>query len=479
MKDLARRALDLMETRRASYGEIRLVRRETEDIAVKKGRLEALSQSESRGFGVRVVVSGAWGFAASSVLTAEEVDRVVDLAVRIARASARVKARDVILGPPVRSQGEYRTPVEVDPFQVPLEDKVDLLLRADGEMRQVRGLETSTASMAFVRESKVFASTEGALVEQVLIESGAGLQATATAEGEVQQRSFPQAFGVQQLKAGWEVVRDMGLVENAGRTAEEAVALLQADDCPETTTTVILDSSQVALQLHESCGHAIELDRALGQEAGFVGTSFLKPEMRGSFRYGSELVSITMDSTYPGGLGTYGWDDEGVPAQQTPIVRDGIFHGWLMDREHAARVGLESNGASRSDSWSHIPMVRMTNVNLEPGEWELENLIADTDEGLYLVTNKSWSIDDKRYNFQFGVELAYEIKRGKLGRMIKNATYAGLTPEFWGSCDAVCSRAHWTMWGIPNCGKGEPMQVAHVGHGTAPARFRGVKVGIA
>jgi TldD protein len=234
----------------------------------------------------------------------------------------------------------------------------------------------------------------------------------------------------------------------------------------------------LALQVHESCGHPIELDRVFGTEASYAGTSFLTTEKMGNFRYGSEIVNITADATVPGGLGTFGYDDEGVPAQRTPIVRDGIFVGYLTSRETAAVLGQQSNGAMRADGWNRIPLIRMTNVNLEPGEWDLDDLIADTDDGIYMEMNKSWSIDDKRLNFQFGTEIAYQIKKGKLGQMYKNATYTGITPQFWAGCDAICSDKHWNVWGTPNCGKGQPSQTAHVGHGTAPARFRNVRVGV-
>jgi TldD protein len=243
-------------------------------------------------------------------------------------------------------------------------------------------------------------------------------------------------------------------------------------------TTLILGATQLALQVHESCGHPIELDRVFGTEASYAGTSFLTTDKLGHFRYGSDIVNITADATILGGLGTFGFDDEGVPAQRTPIVRNGIFVGYLTSRETATRLGLQSNGAARADGWNRIPIIRMTNINLEPGTWRFEDLIADTDDGIYMELNKSWSIDDKRLNFQFGTEIAYEIKQGKFGAMLKNATYTGLTPQFWGSCDAICNQDYWNVWGTPNCGKGQPPQTAHVGHGTAPARFRNVRVGI-
>jgi TldD protein len=234
----------------------------------------------------------------------------------------------------------------------------------------------------------------------------------------------------------------------------------------------------LALQVHESCGHPIELDRVFGAEAAYAGTSFLTPDRLGAFQYGSPVVNLTAEALRPGGLGTFGWDDEGVPAASTPVVQAGRFVGYLMSRETAGLLGRTSNGCMRAAGWNRLPLIRMTNVSLEPGDWRLDDLIADTDDGLYLETNRSWSIDDKRYNFQFGTEIGYEIKHGRLGRMLRDCTYTGVTPEFWNSCDAVCDASHWTLWGTPNCGKGQPPQIIHTGHGAAPARFRNVRVGV-
>ena len=479
MKQLAMCALNAAQLHGASYADIRIVHQETQSILVKNGRVEGLSHYHNRGFGVRAVVNGAWGFASSSTLSLDEAARIAAQAAAVAHASGLTKGGGVSLGPPEVHVARYRTAVQTDPFAVPIEDKIALLLAADKEMRRARGIAVTEGNMEFVHESKVFASTEGSYIEQELVESGAGIEATAVGENEVQTRSFPNSFGRHQGTAGYECILELELAENGQRIAEEAVSLLTAPQCPSSTTTLILDSTQVALQVHESCGHPVELDRVLGEEASFAGTSFLTRDKLGSFRYGSELINIYADATIPGALGSFGYDDEGVPAQRSPIVTDGIFVGYLTSRDTAALFGQRSNGTMRADGWNRIPLIRMTNINLAPGTWEFKDLIADTDDGIYMALNKSWSIDDKRLNFQFGTQLAYEIIRGKLGRMLKNATYAGITPEFWRSCDAICSERHWRIWGLPNCGKGEPAQAAHVAHGAAPARFRNVRVGIA
>ncbi len=479
MKDLMDRALDLASVRGAQYADIRAVNNRTETVAVKDGVVEALNFADTIGFGVRTLVNGAWGFASSRELDTAEIDRVTALAVQIASASSLARGEPVDLGPAVSSQGSYQTPIQIDPFNVSLEDKLGLLLSADAEIANVDGVRVRRGNLTFIREQKWFASSEGAFTEQTIFETGGGIQVTAVGEGEVQLRSYPTSYGRQQQTAGWEAVLEWDLPGNAQRVASEAVALLTADPCPPgITTTLILGGDQVALQVHESCGHPTELDRVFGSEAAYAGTSFLTPEKLGSFHYGSQVVNLTAESQRPLGLGTFGWDDEGVPAQSTPLVKNGLFVGYLMSRETASRLGKVSNGCMRASGWNRIPIVRMTNVSLEPGAWDLEDLIADTDDGIFMETNRSWSIDDRRYNFQFGTEIGWEIKHGQRGRLLRNPTYTGITPEFWNSCDAVCSEKYWTMWGTPNCGKGQPGQIMHTGHGAAPARFRDIQVGV-
>ncbi|TMF55294.1 MAG: TldD/PmbA family protein [Chloroflexi bacterium] len=478
MKDIADAALNAAQVKGAGYADVRISQRVQQDLVVKNGQLAAVSDDASQGFGVRVLVDGAWGFAGSARLDREEVEEVVNRAVRIARASARVQSQRVDLGPPVNSRGRYTTPIQRDPFAVPLSEKVELLLRADAAMGAVKGVTVREGSMEFIRDSKLFASTEGAFTEQDLYESGAGIEATATNPDDVQNRSYPNSFGRHQGAGGYEYIEGLELDRHAGRIAEESVALLSAAQCPSGVKTLILDASQVALQVHESCGHPTELDRVFGTEAAYAGTSFMTPEKLNKLRYGSPAVTITADAMTPTGLGTFGWDDEGVPAQRSHLVKDGLFVGYLTSRETARVLGQESNGTMRADGWNRIPLIRMTNVSLQPGSATLEEMISEVKDGVYMETNRSWSIDDRRLNFQFGTQLAYEIVDGRRGRILKNATYAGITPEFWNSCDAVAGKDEWRVWGLANCGKGQPPQVAHVAHGAAPARFRNVKVGI-
>lgn len=459
---------------------MRKVSRRTQGILVRNGALEKISEGTDEGFGIRVLADGAWGFAASNILTEEEAVKTAELAVGYAKAAARALKSPAKLEPKAGDAASWKAPVEEDPFEVPITEKVELLVKACEAARAVsESVRMVQANMNFLNERKLFMSTEGASIEQEFTESGASVTCTAVGNGDVQVRSYPGAFGGNFRQAGYEFVRAQNLVEGAGKAAEEAVALLSAEQCPSGNMTLILLPEQLALQIHESCGHPVELDRVFGTEAAYAGTSFLTVDKLGDgFRYGSEHVNLYQSGATPGGLGTYAYDDEGVPSTMTPLVEKGVFKGYLMGREWAGKLGLESNAAMRADGWSRNPIVRMTNVCLAPGNTTLEQLIASTEDGVMMNGIKSWSIDDRRVNFQFGCEIGWRIKGGRVIGIVKNPTYTGATPEFWGSCDGVAGEAEWLLWGVPNCGKGEPMQVAHVGHGCSPARFRNVKVGV-
>ena len=472
-------ALDAAQRAGATYADIRIVERESEALTVKNGALEAATSDRSEGFGVRVLVDGAWGFSASARMEADEVERVTRRATALARASGLARGEPVVMDGTPPHTGNYRTPHQEDPLAVSLDEKLRILFEADAAMARVPGLAVREGTIESGRERKTFASSHGARIEQEIVECGAGMDATAASASESQTRSYPNSSGGQMVTGGFEAVRAMDLGGHAQQIAEEAVALLDAPQCPSGEMTVIIDASQLALQVHESCGHPIELDRVLGYEASFAGTSFLTLDKLGKLQYGSEKVNIDADATAPGGLGTFGWDDEGVPAQNVPIVAAGRFVNYLTSRETAPLVRQDSMGSSRASGWDRIPLIRMTNINLRPGDaGSLDDLIADTREGIFISTNKSWSIDDRRLNFQFGTQVGWLIRDGRLTQMVRNPTYTGITPRFWGSCDAICGPSAYTLWGIPNCGKGEPIQTGHVGHGAAPARFRGVQVGV-
>jgi TldD protein len=475
MRHLCEAAVDAALGAGASYADARVVQRRAQMVATKNGQVEEISDLDSEGIGVRVLVDGAWGFASDRRATAEGARAAALRATAFAKAAPGGHRRS--LAPVEAHEAVYRTPLERDPFSVSIADKVALCLKAEGEMKHA----DVTVRSAFVRahsEHKVFVSSIGSAIEQELVETGGGIEAIATTDGLFQVRSYPSAHGGSSSQAGWEYVEGLDFVREAPRVGEEASALLRADECPAETTTVVLDSDQMMLQIHESVGHPTELDRVYGTEAAYAGTSFLKPEDLGSLRYGSELMNVTADATTPGGLGTFGYDDEGVPARREAIVDAGVLRGFLTSRETAAKIGHGAGGSMRADGWSRMPLVRMTNLHLEPGEGSLEELIAGVDDGVYLEMNKSWSIDDKRLNFQFGTQIGWEIKDGKLGRMLRDATYTGVTPLFWAGLDAVAGPEHWQLKGLTNCGKGQPGQDGHVSHGSSPARFRDVQIGV-
>jgi TldD protein len=462
----------------AGYADARMVTEESESLTVKNQEMEGIDRSHSTGVGVRVLVDGYLGFAATARTTEEDVDRTAKLAVEIARAAARLPRDPITLAETEPVVATWSTPVQSDPFTVSLEEKVALLMEASRRMQRVSGVAFGEAGLDFFRRHTFFCSSEGSLIEQTVTHTGGGIEATALGDGEMQRRSYPNSFRGHITASGWEHIPTLGLVEEAERIGAEAVELLAAPDCPGEVTTLILDSGQMELQVHESVGHPVELDRVLRMEEAYAGTSFLTPEDRGRLRYASDRVSITADATVPGGLGTFGYDDEGVPAQRVPVIADGIFQEFISSRETAAVLGGRSTGAMRADGWQNLPLIRMTNINLEPGEGTLEEIVGDTRDGIIMATNQSWSIDDKRVNFQFGCEIAWRIKDGKRTQLYRNPNYTGITTEFWQSCDAVAGREEWVLWGTPNCGKGQPGQVARVGHGTSPARFRGVQVGV-
>jgi TldD protein len=484
MKHVANWALNIAEVRGATYADVRVVAQRSRMLTTKNGKVGTVSDAESIGMNVRVIADGAWGFAATSELGRGAVEAAAAEAVSIARASARVKREDVRLAQEKFHVAEWSTPYKIDPFSISVEQNLDLLLKIDAELRSVSGITLAETNLNFHRDEQWFASSEGANIHQVKLTTGAGYAAYAFAGNEIQKRSYPNSFGGQWQNKGYELIEELQLLQNARRIAEEAVALHKADQCPEGTYQVILDSSQLGLQVHESVGHPIELDRVLGMEANFAGTSFLTLDKLRNLRYGSDLVNVVADARqeHGPGLGTFGFDDEGVGAQCTPIITNGLFTGYLSSRETAHAIHADrSGGTLRAESWNRLPMIRMTNISLLPGEkpLTLENLIASTDRGVLMQTNRSWSIDDKRYNFQFGCEIGWEIKNGKRVRMLKNPSYSGITTEFWNSMDAICSRDEWTLWGTPNCGKGQPQQVIGTGHGASPARFRNIKMGSA
>jgi TldD protein len=470
--------VDLMDAAagRCAYADARWVERSREAVSVVDGAIEAVGIEDEEGVGVRVRVGGAWGFGATQDVSRGGLEEALRRALALAEAQPRRPG--AALAPVEPARGSWRGPCLVDPFGVSLEEKLSLLLAADEAMADEPPIVRRRASCLAERTVKAFASTDGAACEQSFVECGGGITAVAVDAGELQVRSYPSAHAGDVAQAGWEHVRALDLPGNGARVADEAVALLRAPLCPAGRMTVVIDAEQVALQLHESIGHALEVDRMLGSEAAYAGTSWVAPGDVGALRYGSEALNVVADATLPGALGTYGWDDEGVTGQRFDLVEGGRLVAALSSRESAAAVGSSrSAGVMRADGFARQPLVRMSNVSLRPGDGgSLAELVAGVDDGLYLQTNRSWSIDDRRLHFQFSTELAREIRGGELRGLRRNPVYAGVTPRFWAALDAVGSASEWRLHGLTNCGKGEPGQFAHVSHGAAPARFLDVDV---
>lgn len=478
IKNLIEEALNLAQVYGAEYADIRVDDLKHEFIEVENGKLENLYNSDSIGFGIRILLKGCWGFSASSILNKMEIEKVVKQAVNIAKASGMVKKENIVLADSTPLRVKYTSPFEIDPFKVPLSDKLNLLMNISQKASKYEEITVSKSELNFFKHNKIFASTEGAYIEQEYTKSGAGFQVWAMKDSEIQVRSYPASFGGDFRNEGYEFVTGLKLENHVERMCEEAIQLLTAEQCPAGEKTIVLEGSQLAIQIHESIGHPIEYDRVLGMEASFAGTSFLTEEKLNTLQYGSDIVNVYADATIPYGLGSFAYDDEGIEAQRVPIIKNGLFVGYITSRETAIKLGQKSMGAMKAENWNFIPLIRMTNINLEAGKWKFEDLIKDTEDGIYFSTNKSWSIDDRRWNFQFGTEIAWQIKNGELKKVYKNPTYTDNSVHFWNSCDAICNKDYWNIWGIPNCGKGEPMQTAHVGHGAAPARFKNIRVGV-
>ena len=470
MNEKIQEAIAYIKGLKTDYGDIRFKDIAQENIKTENGKIANLSTNRSRGAGVRIYVNGAMGFAATNDIN--NLNDTVQLAYDTALASGMLLCNPVRLSPKEAIKAEYSTQISIDPFAaVSIGEKIEVLMSCNEAMGSVNGVSSYEAFMDFRREDVIFADTDGSFITQTFFQSGGGIVARASVgSGDTQQRSYGNI-----LAAGYEAVLDLKLPEHSKDIAHEAVALSQSDNCPGGEFDVILMPTQLHLQIHESIGHPTELDRVLGSEAAFAGASFLTPDSFG-LKYGSEHVTIAADTTDGLGLGTIGYDDEGIPAQRVALIEKGIFKNFQTSRDNAPTIGQSSYGMGIADGWNNLPIVRMTNINMQPGAFSFDELISGIGYGLLLEENKSWSIDDKRINFQFACEIAREIKDGKLtGKIFKNPIYTGTTVEFWGNCDGVCSEKYRQMVGLPNCGKGQPMQIMRVGHASQPARFRKVR----
>ncbi|OGR67596.1 MAG: peptidase C69 [Elusimicrobia bacterium GWC2_61_19] len=479
MFKLASKAIEVANKYKVDFGDIRVVEEHTQSISVKDGELSGVTDQVTLGYGVRVLYKGAWGFASGSHMTERAVADTAMKAIEIAKASRRLMAAPVRLAKEPAHVDFWQTPFVKDPFAIPAEQKLAILMKVDAALRKDKKIKVTIAEMHFMREHQWHMTTEGSRIEQVLMSSGAGCTATAVENGQSQTRAYPCTHGGQTLGGGWEVIEALDLPAHADRVREEAVALLSAPTCPAGVKDIIISGNQLALQIHESVGHASELDRVLGYEESYAGSSFATTEKLGKFRYGSPIVNLVADATLPGGLATAGYDDDAVKAQRWHIVKDGVLSGYMTNREFCGRIGKERSwGSCRADGYSNIPITRICNLSLMPGTATMDQLVGEIKDGIIMENNMSWSIDQKRLNFQFGCEIGWLVKNGKKGRMVKNPTYQGITPEFWGSCDAIGDHSQWRLHGVMNCGKGQPGQTATMSHGSSPARFRKVKVGV-
>ena len=479
MFKLAAKAIEIANKYKVDFGDVRVIEKRSQNLSVKNGEINGLTDQTTLGYGIRVLYQGAWGFASGSRMTERAVADTALKAIAIAKASGLLMAGRVRLAPEPAYTDFWQTPFLKDPFAVPVETKLDLLFRIDAVLRGNKKIRVAASEMRFLRERQWHMTTEGSRIEQVQLSSGASLSATAVQNGDVQTRSYPYTHGGQTLAGGWEVIEAMNMLDHAEQVREEALALLAASVCPAGVRDLIISGNQLALQIHESVGHASELDRVLGYEESYAGSSFATTEKLGKFRYGSPIVNLVADATLPGGLATAGYDDDAVKAQRWHIIKDGILSGYMTNREFCGKIGMKRSwGSCRADGYSCIPITRICNLSLMPGSTPLEQLVGEVRDGIMMENNMSWSIDQKRLNFQFGCEIGWLIKNGKKTRMVKNPTYQGITPEFWGSCDAIADHGEWRLWGVANCGKGQPGQTAMMCHGSSPARFRKVKIGM-
>jgi TldD protein len=481
MQELAERAVREALEAGADYADARIVRCAREQLCLRNGELAEASAPAEFGLGVRALVNGTFGFAAVPGTHTDLFDKTAGVARRAARAArdlAPTRRRKVTLSPPTPAVGEYHTPMREDPFRVPLEEKLALLAAADDQMRARPEIVVREARLSFRRTEHWLATSDGTAVHQVLVRSGGGIVATAAARGQVEQRSYPNSCGGDHHAGGFEVVRAYDLPGAAPRVRDEALALCSAPPCPAGRRTLILGPAQLMVQIHESAGHATELDRVLSEELDLAGASFLGLQGLGHQRFGSPIVNLYSDSTEPLGLDTRGFDDEGTASRRFDVVRNGLLVGFHTSREWASAHGESlSRGALRAEGWHAPAIVRMTNLSLEPGSGTFAELLADTEDGaIFADTVKMWSIDDLRREFQFTCEIGYEVRGGKLGRLVRSPTYRGKTPEFWGACDRIAGASEWRLHGVSDCGKGNPLQLAEMSHGAAPARFRDVEL---
>jgi TldD protein len=477
LRDLADAALVSARRAGASYADIRINRYRNQFIFTRDRRVQNIVNTEDYGFGVRVIVEGTWGFASSSNVTKDEIARVAGQAVTIAKANKAINVEPVRLAPVEAYDGTWNTPVVKNPFEMSLQPKLDLLLQINEEALKVQGASFVSAFMQFVNEHKYFASTDGSHIEQSLIRSYPSFSVTAV------DRESGKFYSRNSLTApmgmGYEYVESYPLLKEARVAAEEAVAMHKAKPVQAGQKTLILHPTNLWLTIHESVGHPTELDRALGYEANFAGTSFLTTDKLGKFEFGSKMVNITADKTQEHAMATCGYDDDGVKTTRWPLIKDGVFVDYQTTRDQAHLIDQKaSHGCSYADNWASVPFQRMPNVSLEPGDKDVseQDIIGATDDGIYIKGDGSYSIDHQRYNFQFSGQTFWEVKNGKITTQLRDVAYQSNTPEFWKSCDMLGGKSTYLLGGAFSDGKGQPTQINSVSHGCPVARFARVNI---
>ncbi len=487
LKELAMIAIDAAKGAGANYADVRFSRNRSQNLFTRERRVQGISDNDTFGFGVRSLVNGTWGFAASGDVTKEEVARVARQSVEQARANRVAQLKPVELAPaPATPNGEWKSPIITDPFDVAIEDKIALLLAANEAALKVSGLRFVSSSMFFLREEKTFANTDGTFTAQTIYRALPSMNMTAVAAGDFQSIS---SYEIQPMGRGYEHVTDAKLIENAPRWANLAVQKLSAKPVDVGRYDLLLHPSHLGLTLHEAIAHPTELDRAYGFEANYAGTSFVSPPeaMLGKFRFGPDFMNVVGDRSQPGSLSAVGWDDEGVKPEEFHIIKNGLVNDYQTTREQAMWLdwwyksqGREtrSHGCSYAQSWADVQFQRMPNVSLLPGEKDLswDDMIAATDRGIAILGDGSFSIDQQRYNAQFGGQVFYEIRGGKIVGMLKDVAYQIRTPEFWNALDMLGGKSSYELWGAFGDGKGQPAQSNSISHGCPPTRHKQINI---
>ncbi len=473
-------ALEKAQSQGVQYADIKWMQRTSKLLAVKNEIVETNTQSKSQGIGIKTLVDGGYGFAATNILTKDSIEKTAKRAIRVARASGKTMRNGIELAEEKIYEDTVITAMEKDPELIETSDTIQYLMDACSALNNDDPrIKARTATYSHWKDRMILWTSEGTKIDQTIAVTGGGVNLLVVEGRDTQLRGYPGGMRGDLSTAGYEYFEQMDLVNNAPQVTKEALGLLEAKQCPaKNDATIIVKPGQLMLQLHEN-GHGFEMDRAYDYEAAFAGTSFIKPHLMNKLRFGNDLVTIYADATHPGGLGTFFYDHEGVKAQKTTLVENGTLVGYMSSRETAGLQGWKrSSGSARATGYNRMPLIRMTNINLKPGDWKYDELIKDTKDGYMMDTNVSWSIDDLRLSFQFGTEIGWRIENGEVTGLVKNPSYTGITPKFWNSVSAVCNEESFQVYGTPNCGKGEPSQVMYTGHGASPTRFENVRIGV-